>query len=241
MAGGGRGRGKGRRRATARRLPTHAFGYTFTHIPEHARDDVWSLEREGVLYTDHWIDDLNDFRHVRIALTREEANDYVRRTWAYELWIRAGSPKWAKDVPGIDADVARDADSYSLTSIDGTIVPPPYHCYAAFLGRHLEAIACGAVPERQTVIELHGKESALFTLSRAVQALTPTIRSFNDREKGLSPWSVTREDDVRDLIYVMLKPVLFDLVKEEPTPSLARAHKFVDLCSKGGVPLDVEN
>jgi hypothetical protein len=43
---------------------------------------------------------------------------------------------------------------------------------------------------------------------------------------------VAREDDVRDLLYVMLKPVLFDLVKEEPTPSLVRTHKFVDLCSK---------
>jgi hypothetical protein len=30
----------------------------------------------------------------------------------------------------------------------------------------------------------------------------------------------------------MLKPALFDLVKEEATPSLARTHKFVDLCSK---------
>jgi hypothetical protein len=41
-----------------------------------------------------------------------------------------------------------------------------------------------------------------------------------------------REDDVRDLLYVMLKPILFDLVTEEPTPSLASSHKFVDLCSK---------
>jgi len=32
----------------ATRLPTHAFGYTFTHIPQHARADVESLEREGV-------------------------------------------------------------------------------------------------------------------------------------------------------------------------------------------------
>jgi hypothetical protein len=29
----------------------------------------------------------------------------------------------------------------------------------------------------------------------------------------------------------MLRPVLFDLVKEEPTPSVAGTHKFVDLCS----------
>jgi hypothetical protein len=193
---------------------------------------VWSLERESVLYSDHWVEELQDFRHVRISLTPEEAREYARRSWAYELWLRAGSPKWARDVPGIDPDIADEADSYPSRLKDGRVIPRPYHCFAAFLGRHLERLACSWVPERTTIIELQGKQSFLFTLARAVQALTPTIRSFNSREKGLSPWVVKREDDVRDLLYVMLKPVLFDLVKEEPTPSLAITHKFVDLCSK---------
>jgi hypothetical protein len=219
------------RQISVRRLPTHAFGYTFTHIPEHVREDVETLDREGALYSDHWVEELKDFRHVRIALTPEEAKEYARRSWAYELWLRAGQPKWARDVSKIDPDVARDADTYSVHLKDGTVLPPPYHCFAAFLGRHLEAVSCGGVPERRTVIELQGKESVLFTLTRAVQALTPTIRSFNAREKGLTAWPVSREDDVRDLLYVMLRPVLFDLVKEEPTPSVARAHKFIDLCS----------
>jgi len=214
------------------RLPTHAFGYKFTHIPEHARDGVSSLEREGVLYSDQWVDELNDFRHVRLVFTLEEARDYVRRTWAFELWIRAGYPKWARDVKDIDPDVAHDADNYSPKLKNGTQIKPPYHCYAAFLGPHLEAISMGAVPERRTIIELQGKESILFTLKRAMQALTPTIRSFNAREAGLTPWPVGCEDDVRDLLYVMLKPSLFDLVKEEPTPSVAGTYRFVDLCSK---------
>jgi hypothetical protein len=110
-------------------------------------------------------------------------------------------------------------------------VSPPYHCFAAFLGPHLEAISCGG-GERETILELQGRESALFTIDRSIQALTPTIRAFNKREKGLAPWSVSREDDVRDLLYVMLRPAVFDLVKEEPIPSLAGTHKFVDLCSE---------
>ncbi|MHB1326169.1 MAG: PD-(D/E)XK nuclease domain-containing protein [Thermoleophilia bacterium] len=214
------------------RLPTYAFGYEFTHIPDFVRDDLSSLERENVLYTDHWIDELDDFRHVRIRLTEEEARDYARRTWAYELFLRAEHPEWARDVDGIDEDVARDADSYSSNRVDGTIIPPPWHCFAAFLGRHLEWISCIGPPDRTTVLELQGKESALLTLQQAVHALTPTIRSFERRETGLVPWPVRREDDVRDLLYVMLRPALFDLVKEEPTPSLALTHKYVDLCSK---------
>jgi hypothetical protein len=220
-----------KRQSGVTRIPTHAFGYAFTHIPEHVRADVDTLARESALYADHWIEELNDFRHVRIVLTRKEAEDYVRRSWAYELWIRAGQPKWAKDVPQIPAGIAHDADTYSIQAKDGTVIPPPYHCFAAFLGPHLEAVSCGMLPERQEVIELQGRESVLFTLSRAVQALTPTIRSFANREEGLSPWPVRCEDDIRDLLYVMLRPVLFDLVKEEPTPSVAATHKYVDLCS----------
>jgi hypothetical protein len=214
------------------RIPTHAFGYKFTRIPEFARADVESLEREGALYEDLWIDELQDFRHVRIALSEDEAKEYARRTWAFELYLRAGRPLRARDIPGIDADVAADADSYSPRLKDGTQIPAPYHCFASFLGPHLEAVSCGAFRDRETIIELQGRESALFTLSRAVQSLTPTIRAFNSREKSLQPWTVSREDDVRDLLYVMLKPVLFDLTKEEPTPSLAGTHKFVDLSSK---------
>jgi hypothetical protein len=214
------------------RLPTQAFEYEFTHIPEFARADVGSLEREQALYADHWIEEIQDFRHVRIVFTADEAKDYARRTWAYELYLRSGRPKWARDVPGMDSDVAADADSYALECTDGTQIPAPYHCFAAFLGPHLEALSCGGFPERQSVIELQGRESALFTLSRAVQALMPTIRAFNAREKSLQPWTVSREDDVRDLLFVMLKPAMFDLTKEEPTPSLAGSHKFVDLSSK---------
>jgi REase_DpnII-MboI len=109
-------------------------------------------------------------------------------------------------VPGIDADIANDADTYQLIVEDGKSLPPPYHCYAAFLGTHLESVSCCGVPERETILELQGKESILFTLRRAVQTLTPTIRSFNAREKGLVPWPVSHEDDVRDLLYVMLNP-----------------------------------
>lgn len=215
-----------------KRIPTHAFGYEFTHIPDFVRDDLGSLDREGVLYADHWVDELNDFRHVRIALTPDEAKDYARRAWAYELFLRAGLPQWARDVPGIDSDVADGADTYSITTVDGTRFDPPYHCFAAFLGPSLETISCGMTTERRTIIELEGKESVLFTLKSAIQAMTPTIRSFNQREKGLSPWPVDREDDVRDLLYAMLRPTLFDLVKEEPVPSLSGTHKFADLCSK---------
>src|SRR2546421_743268 len=121
------------------RDPTYAFGYEFTNLPEFGRDAVTSLDREGVLYADHWIEEIQDIRHVRIALSPDEAKDFARRCWAYELYLRAGEPMWARYTPGIDADVALDADTYEAHYADGTSTKPPYHCFAAFLGPELEA------------------------------------------------------------------------------------------------------
>lgn len=213
------------------RPPSRAFGYVYTHLPEHVRESLGSLEREGAIYADCWVEEFDDFRHVRIAFTAKEAQDYARRAYAYELFIRAGQPSLAASVEGIDPDIAAEADSYSLESVDGATIPAPVHCFAAFLGADLELLTCSSPPERTAVLELQGKESVLFTVRRAIDALTPVIRSFNRRERGLTPWPVSREDDCRDLLYAMLRPTLIDLKKEEPTPSFAQTHKFIDLCS----------
>ena len=219
------------------RDPTVAFGHTFTHIPDHVRQDLETLERECVVYADHWIEGVGDFRHVRIDFTPEERNEFVRRSWAYELFLRA-DVTWAAEVPRIENDIARGADAYSAVLIDGRKIKPPYHCLAAFLGRHLEALTC-SVTERRTVIQLEGREAALFEFRRPIQSLTATIRSFNHRERGLHPWTISCEDDVRDLLYVMLRPRIFDITKEEAVPSKAGTHKFADLCSNA-VPFLIE-
>jgi len=214
------------------RIPMLAFGRVFNQIPDHVRQDLECLEREGSIYSDQWVEELQDFMHVRISLTDEECKEFARRSWAYDLFLSAQPVKWASDVPGIDPDIAREADAYTLTMKDGTSIPAPYHCFAAFLGEHLEAVTCGMIDERRKVIKFEGREALLFDVRRAIESLTPTIRSFNNREKGLQPWSVACEDDVRDLLFVMLRPLVFDLVKEEPGPSRAGTYKVVDLFSK---------
>lgn len=217
--------------------PTFAFGRRFTHIPEHVRKDLETLERERAIYADHWIDELGDFRHVRIDHTPEECLEVARRCWAYELFLRA-DVTWAAEVTGIDKDIAQDADTYSPALRDGSRIKPPYHCFAAFLGPHLEALSCSRT-ERETIIHLEGKKSALFEVRRALQSVTSTIRSFNKRDRNLTPWCITCEHDVRDLLYVMLRPRVFDIKKEEHIPSKAGTHKVVDLCSNA-VPFLVE-
>lgn len=219
------------------RAPTVAFGHTFTHIPEHVRQDLETLERECAVYADLWINEIGDFRHVRIDFTPEERLEFSRRSWAYELFLRV-DVTWASEVPQIDKDVAHDADTYALVHKDGSRIEPPCHCFAAFLGPDLEDLVCSR-SEREAIISLKGQEAALFEVRQAFRALTATVRSFNRREKGLDRWTITCEDDIRDLLYVMLRPRIFDLTKETAIPSKAGTYKIGDLCSKA-VPFLLE-
>jgi hypothetical protein len=102
------------------------FGKVFEALESAHLQDLWSLEREGAIYTDHWIDELADFRHVRIPFAPDEISEFVRSLWAYELFLRAGSPSRAADVPDIPPDIAERADSYVLETCDGETLGPPY-------------------------------------------------------------------------------------------------------------------
>ena len=53
-------------------IPTNVFGRQFTHIPDYVRQDLEMLQQEGAIYTDHWIDEVDGFRHVRVEFTSEE-------------------------------------------------------------------------------------------------------------------------------------------------------------------------
>lgn len=83
----------------------NVFGHEFENLDEAHVYDLMSLEREKAVYSDHWIDGLNDFRHVRIVLADEEVREYVRRMIAFDRFL-GSSAEWASDVPGIPSDIA---------------------------------------------------------------------------------------------------------------------------------------
>ena len=205
-----------------------AFGKQWKELDSGTIEDLWTLERERTVYADHWQDDLDDFRRVRIRFTEEETREYVRSLWAYEAFLRAGSPTSASQVPEIPPDIAKRADEYVLVSRHQE--GPPYHCIAGFIGPHLEALVC--TNERSEILQELGTSALLTTVQRAIDSLTPSMRLFNRREKGLATWPVTSEDDVRDLLYAVLRASVSDLKREEAVPSRAGTHAIVDICSR---------
>ena len=206
------------------------FGFHFQKLDDHHIQDLQALEREKAIYCDQWIDGLNDFRHVRIRLTDNEIDEYVRSMKAMDLFLRRKA-RWARDVKGIPVDIADRADSYQMTTVDGETFGPPWHCAAAFMGRRLEEIVCGMDQSRREVLQEQGTAAFLTSIRRAVDALAPAIRCFTMREKKLTPWPIEREDDVRDLLYAMLRASISDIKREEPIPSRAGASRVADLHS----------
>src|SRR5271170_3244932 len=91
---------------------TRAFNKNFMHLDDSHLGELQSLEREGAIYEDHWIEELQDIRHVRIRFSPDEIKEYVRSLSAYDLFLGAGSPARASQVPGIPKDIAKRADSY---------------------------------------------------------------------------------------------------------------------------------
>jgi REase_DpnII-MboI len=207
------------------------FNHDFQMLDSSHIEDLLQLQREAAIYTDHWFDELDDFRHIKIRFTENEVKEYVRSLWAYELFLRADSPPLASSVARIPRDIAKRTDSYTLRTVDSDEEITPWHCPAAFLGPELEELVCQNVPGRYVILEELGTDSLFSTLRKAVDALTPSIRLFRNREKGLAQWSVDREDDIRDLLYVILRASISDVTREEAIPSRAGTHRFVDLCS----------
>lgn len=208
---------------------TRIFGHDFINIDESHLKDLATLERERAVYADHWVEQLHDFRHVRIRLTQEEVSEFVRSMKAMDEFQGSGAT-WAREVPTIPPDIAGRADSYSIRTRDGETFGPPWHCAAAFYGRELEEILCFSTA-RVEILEELGTTAFLSTIRRAVDALTPSIRAFLNRERGLETWPITREDDVRDLLYAMLRASISDIKREEPIPSKAGVSRVADLHS----------
>lgn len=207
------------------------FGHDFENLDEECIRDLFTLEREKAIYSDQWIEGLDDFRHVRIRFKDTEIAEYVRSMEALDRFLGSGT-RWASDVEGIPADIAARADAYQITTVDGESFGPPWHCPAAFMGRELEVLVCSMGDHsRREVLEEQGTAAFLSTIRRAVDALTPAIRCFTSREKGLTPWPINREDDVRDLLYAMLRAAISDIKREEPVPSRAGTFRVVDLHS----------
>ena len=126
------------------------FNREFQHLSAHLLQELQTLQEEGAIYAQFWQEDSNDFRFCRIRLTPAEIVDYVDALFAVDefkgLLQQYGDSSLALAHLS-NPQVRNRVEEYNRWAISSGQDEMTF-CFAAFLGRHLEALTCGTMPER---------------------------------------------------------------------------------------------
>lgn len=217
-----------------------AFGHTFREIATELAEDLRSLEREGTVYSRFANRDKDGnfagtFTRNRIKLTPGEIVEYVEAHLAMQQfeqeYERTGD--FSAAILGISDErfrkrVVEYADygrrqREELGDLRG--------CLASFLGPKLEALTCGAMPDRYERLNDEGETLADHRegVLRALESIAIAARRLSDRAHGRPPFVVEKEYDVQDLTEIALRGAAIDVVREEWTPKRAGSAKRIDL------------
>ncbi len=185
---------------------------------------------EGSLYDYLFQDDQDDFAYVRIRLRPAELVRYVDGLHAYEVFLA-----------GVARGLSKEDALATVTSLTIRHSVKQYnewahhtgagqeYCPAAFLGDELEELICTNVPRRHEILGQTYAADRRFLLDEVVRGLPYVVAYLKDRQGGRAPYIVENEQDLRDLMYVLLKPILPDATLEDPTPKLAGGSKRIDI------------
>ncbi|MFP5020835.1 PD-(D/E)XK nuclease domain-containing protein [Pseudonocardia phyllosphaerae] len=207
-----------------------AFGRDFYHIDDHHKSELESLEFDGTITSQQFVEDLDDFALVRFRLTPSEIIRYVDAMQAYDEWIQG-----VKD--GLDDDSALsrianrqvriEAATYRLRKDLG--LPP-----AAFLGEGLEDLLCFEDGNRREVLGSGYERDRRRLVDEVIQGI-PAVVDHLSRPgvQGLSGQQLTKEEQIRDLLYIMLRGVFPDVTIEDSVSKFAGSGKRVDLSIAG--------
>lgn len=102
-------------------------------------------------------------------------------------------------------------------------------CFAAFLGRHLESLTCGGMPDRYEYLSKTYTGDRRYLLIEILEAFPHSVDLLKSRHRNRPAYVVEEEQDVRDLLHAILKPTFPDVKVEEFTPQNAGGSKKIDI------------
>lgn len=207
------------------------FGREFRFLDESHLADLQTLEMEGCLYAYLFQDDLQDFAYVRIRLRPAEIVRYVDGLRAYEQFLNgvANGLSAEQALASISSMTIRHTvDQHNDYARTIGAVGTDY-CAAAFLGQELEELICTNVPARHEVLGRTYSADRRFLLDEVISGLPDVVAFLGSRQGERHPYVVENEQDLRDLLYALLKPVFPDVALEDPVPKLAGNSKRIDI------------
>lgn len=203
-----------------------AFGHQFSAEIRPWRQELISLETEGVTYEEWLLDDEDGGPGLyRVRFKPAQIHRYVRGLVGWEEFLLGGFDA-VSDRP-LAAEAARTArqrvdaqpDIHEIDSV----------CAADFLGEDVEGLICGWRLERAERIRTDASQTqASAVLHEIASSLGIALRALS-RLRGKDRFAVTGEAEFQDLLYLVLRSVFSDTRREEWTPSAAGNAKRVDL------------
>jgi hypothetical protein len=102
-------------------------------------------------------------------------------------------------------------------------------CYAAFLGDHLEDLTCGGQPDRYEYLSHSYTADRRFLLTEILEMFPTSAGYLSKRTADRPPFLLSNEQDVRDLLFAIIKSIFPDARLEEHTRLHAGRSKRIDI------------
>jgi hypothetical protein len=201
----------------------------------HFLQDLDTLEREGATYAQFWKDDVQDFRFCRIRFKPAEIVAYVDASVAYDEFLgyveQSGDPALALDRIS-NAEIQNRVLEYNRWA-ESIEQYDTHYCFAAFMGNHLESLTCGHLPERYEFLSQSYTGDQRFLLTEILEMFSSSAGYLARRSGNRPSYSLEEEQDVRDLLYAILKSIFPDARLEEYTRVHAGSAKRIDIVVPG--------
>ncbi|MEW5928871.1 MAG: hypothetical protein AB1941_15530 [Gemmatimonadota bacterium] len=207
------------------------FDREFRYLDPSFLEDLNTLENEGAIYSQFWQDEFRDFRFCRIRFRPNEIVSYVNASIAYDEFLehleKVGDPSAALERIGNGMIRTRVLEYNEWTaSIDQH---DTQFCFAAFLGSDLELLVCGGEDDRYEFLSQSYTGDRQFLLTEILEMFPSTAGYLANRPSNRPSYSVDEEQDVRDLLFAIIKSIFPDAKLEEYTRLHAGSSKRIDI------------
>lgn len=206
------------------------FGRVFQNIGKEFTEDLRSLEENGCVYSQFWREGLDEFRFCRIQLDPDEIVGYVDSLSAYDEFLGLRQDGFSQETALAQISnkrIQNRVKEYNRWAREQDSAVE--FCAAAFHGGDLESLLCGGEPDRYEYFQESYTSDRRFLLREIIAGLSESITFLQDREGERPPYEITCEQDIRDLLYAIIKPIFPDARLEEYTPKHGGRSKRIDL------------
>jgi len=211
-----------------------AFGHKFRLLPGLA-EDLITLEREGVIYSEFCSEESNEFNYYKIRLLPGEIYRIVEAHVAKQKFddVIDNGGSFEEALEAIDnVDIVQRINSYGnygkTKTKDGNTIDIR-GCIASFYTEELEDLLCGQRKSRYELLpnfQSIDKESAILEIIDSFQVIS---KFMANRKHKRPAFIIENEYDVQDLLYCIIRSTFRKSKLEEWTPKLAGKSKRVDI------------